>query len=239
LIVDASVLATPLIDDGRGRGAPAASVDRRSRPRHRTERRARHTLARMEESDLDRAVVETLRTHLERWWGSCDECVWERGPMRRDCPGFRVLRAERSDDALWLYASAGASVLRQVEGTGHEFFVVARTESPELVELVTIASHYAIFGEHGGVHAGHTLNIGRPWLADSECDHLYLSTAYLLPPEFAIVKHPLGSAHLLWAVPITAAETRWRHEHGQEAFEQLLEDRELIPYDPSRDPLVR
>lgn len=130
-------------------------------------------------------------------------------------------------------------MLRQVEGTEHEFFLIAPTERPELVELVTIASHYAIFGEHEGVHVGHTLIIGRAGLAGSECDHLYLSTAYLLPPEFAIVKHPRGSAHLLSAVPITEAEKRWRHEHGQEAFEQLMEDRELVPYDPSRDPLVR
>jgi Suppressor of fused protein (SUFU) len=192
----------------------------------------------MPERDMDAAVVETLRTHLQTWWGPCEELVWERGPMRQDCPAFRVLRATRVDDGLWLYASAGASVLRQVEGTGHEFFVVAPTESPELVELVTIASHYALFAEHEGVHEGHTLNIGRPWLAGSACDHLYLSTAYLLPREFAVVTHPRGSAHLLWAVPITEAEKRWRHEHGHDAFEQLMEDRELVPFDPLRDPLV-
>jgi hypothetical protein len=192
----------------------------------------------MHGADTDAAVVDRLRTHLETWWGSCDELVWERGPMRRDCPAFRVLRALRADDGLWLYASAGASVPRQLEGTGHEFFLVAPTDSPELVELVTIASHYAVFGEHEGVHAGHTLNIGRPWLAGSRCDHLYVSTAYLLPPEFAIVRHARGTAHLLWTVPITEAEKRWRHEHGQEAFEQLMEDRELVAHDPSRDPLV-
>jgi hypothetical protein len=53
------------------------------------------------------------------------------------------------------------------------------------------------------------------------------------------LKHDFESAHLLWAVPITEAEKCWRHEHGQEAFEQLMEDRALIPYDPSRPPLVQ
>jgi len=192
----------------------------------------------MEERDHERAAVDALRTHLEKWWGSCDEFVWERGPMRQNCPWFRVLRARHKDDRRWLYASAGASVLRQVEGTGHEFFLVSRTESPEHVELVTVAAHYAIFGQHEGVHEGHTLNIGRPWLPGSQCDHLYLSAAYLLPIEFAVLKHDFGSAHLLWAVPITEAEKRWRHEHGQEAFERLMEDHELIPDDPTRAPLV-
>jgi hypothetical protein len=37
---------------------------------------------------------------------------------------------------------------------------------------------------------------------------------------------------------VTEAEKRWRDEHGQEAFEQLMEDRELVPHDPSGDPLV-
>src|SRR5688500_9679134 len=72
----------------------------------------------MEERDRERAVVDALRTHLEKWWGSCDELVWEHGPMRLDCAEFRVLRAARKDDGLWLYASAGASALRQVEGPG-------------------------------------------------------------------------------------------------------------------------
>ena len=76
------------------------------------------------------------------------------------------------------------------------------------------------------------------WLPGSQCDHLYLSAPYLRPPAFRVLAHPLGSAHLLWAVPITAAEKAWRHEHGAEAFEQLMEDRTLDPYDVSRASLV-
>ena len=84
------------------------------------------------------AVVTTLQAHLEKWWGACDVLVWEPGPMRSECPDFRVLRAARESDGAWLYASAGASALRQVERTGPEFFVVAPDESPSLVELVTV-----------------------------------------------------------------------------------------------------
>ena len=184
------------------------------------------------------AVVTTLQAHLETWWGPCDVRVWEHGPMRHDCPDFRVLQSERERDGAWLYASAGASSLRQVERTGHEFFLVAPEECPSLVEAVTVVAHYALFGDHDGVHEGHTLNLGRPWLPGSACDHLYLSTAYLLPREFAVLAHPKGSAHLLWAVPITEGEKRWRHEHGQEAFEQLMEDRSLVPFDPHREQLA-
>jgi len=182
-------------------------------------------------------VAEALQEHLERWWGPTEECVWESGPMRRERPELRVLRAEARDDGLWLHASAGASAERQVRGTGHEVFIVARDAEPELIELVTVAAHYALFGDHD-VHEGHTLNIGRPWLPGSECDHLYLSAPYLRPPAFRVLTHPLGSAHLLWAVPITPAETAWRHVHGAEAFEQLMEDRTLDPYDVARASLV-
>jgi hypothetical protein len=39
-------------------------------------------------------------------------------------------------------------------------------------------------------------------------------------------------------VPITERETKWRHEHGQEAFEQLLEDHAVTPEDPHRRSIV-
>jgi len=187
---------------------------------------------------VEHAVVDAVGEHLERWWGPTEALIWEQGPMSTERPEFRVLRAENRDDGLWLYASAGASAERQVEGTGHEVFIVARDDVPELVELVTVAAHYALFGEHSGLHEGHTLNVGRPWLPGSRCDHLYLSAPYLRPPAFRVLEHPLGSAHMLWAVPITGDEKDWRHTHGSEAFEQLMEDRTMVPYDPARPSLV-
>jgi hypothetical protein len=187
---------------------------------------------------VEHAVVDAVGTHLERWWGPTEALIWERGPMHDARPEFRIIRAECRDDGLWLHASAGASAERQVRGTGHEIFVVAREAAPDLVELVTMAAHYAVFGDHDGIHEGHTLNVGRPWLPGSRCDHLYLSTPYLRPPEFRVLAHPQGSAHLLWAVPITEAEKEWRHTHGSERFEQLMEDRKLNPYDARRKSLV-
>ena len=53
-----------------------------------------------------------------------------------------------------------------------------------------MAAHYALTGDHDGVHEGHVLNIGRPWLPGSECDHLYMSTPYLRPPEFRVHAAP-------------------------------------------------
>jgi hypothetical protein len=46
------------------------------------------------------------------------------------------------------------------------------------------------------------------------------------------------SVQFLWLVPITEREKEWRHEHGQEAFEQRLEDHGVRPEDPARQSSV-
>ena len=80
---------------------------------------------------VEHDVVDAVGAHLERWWVPTEALIWELGPMLPARPEFRVLRAESRDDGLWLYASAGASAERQVKGTGHEVFVVAREEATE------------------------------------------------------------------------------------------------------------
>jgi len=42
------------------------------------------------------------------------------------------------------------------------------------------------------------------------------------------------SVQFLWLVPITEDEKEWRHQRGQEAFEQWLEDHGVRPEDPGR-----
>src|SRR5262245_58576028 len=141
---------------------------------------------------VEHAVVDAVGAHLERWWGPTEALIWERGPMASERPEFRVLRSHSLDDNLWLHASAGLSAERQRHGVGHEIIAIASEPAPELIELVTVAAHYALFGDHDGVHEGHTPNVGRPWLPGSSCDFLYLSAPYMRPPDFRVLAHPLG-----------------------------------------------
>jgi hypothetical protein len=47
-------------------------------------------------------------------------------------------------------------------------------------------------------------------------------------------REDLDGLHDGHTVPITVREKEWRHEHGQEAVEQWLEDHSVTPEDPAR-----
>jgi Suppressor of fused protein (SUFU) len=104
-----------------------------------------------------------------------------------------------------------------------------------MVELLAIVASYATREDHDGLHDGHTVSIGRPWVEGAEADHLYFNKPYFVSRDFATLRiHDAVSVQFLWLVPITDREQEWRHEHGHEAFEQRLEDHGVTPEDPAR-----
>ena len=108
-----------------------------------------------------------------------------------------------------------------------------------MVELLAMVASYSTRDDHDGLHDGHTVPIGRPWVEGAEADHVYINRPYFVSQDFAALPYDDAfSVQFLWLVPITEPEKKWRHEHGQEAFEQLLEDheppalsREEVPHD--------
>ncbi len=191
---------------------------------------------------MDPDYVEAVRAHVERFWPGTRAGVlrpdWDDWWQRAN-PGFRVVeRPPVADDDAWLYVSAGIAWVRQDEGVGHEYLVLSPREDPGIAQLLTMIGAYAE-REDGALHDGHTVPIGEPWTEGAEADHLYVSKPYLVSHEFELLRYAddLG-VHFLWLVPVTGAEVRWRHAHGQEAFEQLFEDRGLVPDDPERASLV-
>ena len=62
---------------------------------------------------------------------------------------------------------------------------------------------------------------------------------YFVSQQFAALRvDDSFSVRFLWLVPITAREKEWRHAHGQDAFEQRLEDHAATPEDPTRRSTV-
>ncbi|MFD8723303.1 suppressor of fused domain protein [Streptomyces sp. NPDC059629] len=53
-------------------------------------------------------------------------------------------------------------------------------------------------------------------------------------PTSNTVRFPGGHARILWALPVTAAETEFGRHHGHEALERLFDQAEIIPTDPFR-----
>jgi hypothetical protein len=162
--------------------------------------------------------------------------MWTLGSWHREHPEFRVLElAPPDDDQLWLYVSAGAAHLRRFDGVGHEYVIRTRQQERLMVELLAMVASYSTRDDHDGLHDGHTVPIGGPWVEGAEADHLYLNKPYFVSSDFAGLRIDDGfSVQFLWLVPITKLEKEWRHDHGQEQFEQWLEDHHVRPEDPTR-----
>ncbi|MFE6225882.1 suppressor of fused domain protein [Streptomyces sp. NPDC057854] len=77
-----------------------------------------------------------------------------------------------------------------------------------------------------------------PWSPGSHCGHLPISLPYLHGPNLESCPLPDGHARNLWALPVTAAGTAYRREHGHEALEQLSDEHGIFPTDPRRPPVA-
>jgi hypothetical protein len=187
------------------------------------------------------AYTELVRRHLARFWPNhgCESLMWTLGSWSREHPEFRVLELAPAGGAPWIYVSAGAAHLRSFGGVGHEFVIRTWAQERLMVELLAMVASYSTREDHGGLHDGHTVPIGYPWVEGAEADHLYLNRPYFVSRDFASLRvDDSFSVQFLWLVPITERETKWRHEHGQESFEQWLEDHAVTPEDPTRRSTV-
>jgi hypothetical protein len=77
-------------------------------------------------------------------------------------------------------------------------------------------------GRHG-LGVGHTLPIGEPWLPGSTCEFLLVSRPYPFGPQLEVCDLPDGHLHVLWLLPITAAEREFKVREGVEALEQRFD----------------
>jgi hypothetical protein len=184
------------------------------------------------------AYVELLQRHLSRFWPDhrCEPLMWTLGNWPREHPEFRVLElAPAGRDQPWIYVSAGTAHLRSFDGVGHEYVIRTWQHERLMVELLAMVASYSTREDHDGLHDGHSVPIGRPWVEGAEADHLYINKPYFVSRDFATLRiDDSFSVHFLWLVPMTDREKEWRHEHGQEAFEQWLQDHGVKPEDPAR-----
>lgn len=188
------------------------------------------------------SYVDAVVAHVDATWPgrSIEVLTFELGPLWDAHPEMRFLELEPArDSGTWTYVSAGLAPLRTQHGVGHEFVIRAPHQERLMAELLAMAVWYALTGEHDGVYDGHTLNIGEPWIEGSQATSLYVNKPYFVSRDFEFMRFDDAlTTHILWLIPITSAERDFRHEHGQEAFERLLEQRRVNPTDPRRPSIV-
>lgn len=169
-------------------------------------------------------VYPALLEHLRRFFKGHrrHEYAVKRSRTRRVPSRFRVIRvAPGPKHELHLYLSLGAWEIDHSPHDRREFFLI--TDQPEMraIELLATAAH-----QHrtSALSVGDTFPLGSGWLVGSECDHMLVSLPYPFGPELEVCS--LGEeaqVRLLWLLPITEAEKRFREEHGLEALEQRFE----------------
>ncbi|MBY0458071.1 MAG: suppressor of fused domain protein [Gemmataceae bacterium] len=162
-----------------------------------------------------------VHAHLRAFFAghACQEHVWTLGPAIDEMPHLQVLEfAPGTRSPLWVYASAGAWAARPDPQL--EFVLAAAKPDLRHVELLFMAAWY-----HGrrGLGVGHTVPLGEPWLSGSTCDHYLVSLPYPFGPELEGCELPDGHLHILWLLPITAAERAFKVREGQEALEQQFD----------------
>lgn len=170
--------------------------------------------------------------HFHRFFTghACEEHQWGLGPGFDELPGLRVAEfAPGPKTKLWVYATIGAWEART--DSRLEFLITAPERNQRHVELATMTAWY-----HGrrGLGVGHTFPIGEPWLPGSSCEFFLASLPYPFGAELELCNISDWHLHVLWLLPITAAEREFKLREGVEALEQKFESCGLEYWVPNR-----
>lgn len=179
---------------------------------------------------------DVVRQHLRRFFAGhpCEEHVWPFGPAQDELPRLRAFEfAPGPKTGLWVYATAGAWEARN--DLRLEFLIAAPEQDQRHVELLFMAAWY-----HGrqGLGTGHTLPIGEPWLPGSACEFFLVSLPYPFGQKLEVCNFPDWHLHVLWLLPITAAEREFKVREGQEALEQRFDASAMEYWIPDRASVV-
>ena len=177
-----------------------------------------------------------VRHHLRRFFEGhgYTEHSWNRGPAARDLPELRVAEfAPGPKTGLWVYATVGAS--RADVEPRLEFVLAAPAQHARNIELVTMTAWYHRRERLG---LGHTFPIGEPWLPGSLCTSMLVSLPYPFGPDLENCRLPDGDVRVLWLLPITEAEKRYKNTAGVEALEQRFDAAALEYWRPDRPSAV-
>ncbi len=135
---------------------------------------------------------------------------------------------------FWTYATCCMSQFDDVNPI--ELHIFSAIQSSELVELLTIIAHYHITGKKLNLH--HTVNFGKPWLNNSNCNYGLISLPYLDGPKIENCNLDGKTIKCFWLIPITKEELDYKKKFGVEALEQLFDKSDFNYCDENRVSLV-
>lgn len=181
--------------------------------------------------------VKSIRQHYKQCWDRTSAVMcWNKGPTHELPPEFCVLRLPpRPAKAMWTYATCGMSLSSDPEPLELHVFAPVQCDE-ELVELLTVVAHYHRTGSF--LHLGDTVNFGRGWIDNSNCDHGLISLPYLDGPELEWLDTDETKVRFLWLIPVTTTEVEYKRKFGLESLEAKMETSSFDYLNPHRPSVV-
>jgi hypothetical protein len=176
---------------------------------------------------------DLIKTHYSGFWNATGKrSPFDRGPIHQLPPDFSVLEfPPRNDRKMWTYATCCMSQA----GDDHpiELHVFSSSKTDEVTELLYASAHFHRTGERLGLN--HTVNFGKPWSAQSSCDHGLISLPYLDGPS---LENGPDNIKFYWLIPVTEAEVAYALAHGVNALEEQFERGPFNYLDSARTSVV-
>ena len=185
-----------------------------------------------------KVYTDKLKQHYENYFGISGQIHrLGHGLTKKALSDFYVLefRPNRIHN-FWIYCSVGMSSNRQDDNL-IELLIFSPKQDLSQVELLTVCADYHQNGLP--LNLNHTINIGRPWIDNSECDHGFISLPYLDGENLELFAFNKKIFNCYWLIPITKNERSFKITHGTEALEQLFEETQIEFLNPQRKCLVK
>src|SRR5688572_21166954 len=136
---------------------------------------------------------------------------------------------------MYAYCTVGMSADR-LDDNLTELFVYSPVASHELVEVLVRCATY--HRNKLPLKTHQAIEIGQPWLENSQCDHAFVSLPYLDGKKLELFRF---DGHIIcchWLIPITELEREYRLKYGHRALEKLFLKNQVDYLDPGRKCLV-
>jgi len=104
------------------------------------------------------------------------------------------------------------------------------------VELLVAVAHFHRTG--APLDLAHTVNFGKAWIGNSQCEYGLVSLPYLDGPSLELLETSDGAINVYWLLPITAAERNFKKANGAKALEEIFDEVEIDYVNPQRESAV-
>lgn len=179
---------------------------------------------------------KSIENHYREIWGiNAEVCEFSAGPIHELPHGFSVLRFPPHDGRkMWTYATCCMSL--PDDNKPIELHIFSPRESDEIVELLVATAHYHRTSTK--LDVGHSVNFGKAWVGQSQCEYGLISLPYLDGPKLELLQLGSRSINFYWLIPVSKSEVEFKKKNGLEALEVEFDRSQFDYVNPIREAVI-